>query len=346
MLQGQHPQGIYYLKVVNTSANSQYFHIYYGGGNTHVSFANPDPGYTIDTPAEADTAISVGAYVTRTSWTNYQGNKYSTGEILNSIASFSSHGPRVDPQSPGKPNIVAPGSAVISARDQLYTLGGPNSSYIIKTSGPNNGSPPADYFVMEGTSMATPHAAGVGALILAMHPGFAPLQIRQALQNTAIDEGTPGFDNTSGWGLVNATAAVAWHTPPADFNGDGSTDISIFRPSIGAWAINNVGVYYWGASGDIPVPADYNGDGKTEIAIFRPSVGAWAIKDVGVYYWGASGDVPVPADYNGDGTTDIAIFRPSIGGWAVQGGSVNYYGASGDVPAPVMTSVRYMKFGN
>ena len=33
----------------------------------------------------------------------------------------------------------------------------------------------------------------------------------------------------------------------------------------------------WGISGDVPVPGDYDGDGKTDMAVWRPSLGVWFI---------------------------------------------------------------------
>jgi len=78
--------------------------------------------------------------------------------------------------------------------------------------------------------------------------------------------------------------------------------------------------------------ADFNGDGTNDIAIFRPSSGLWAIRDGARVYFGGSGDEPMPGDYDGDGTVDIAIFRESNGLWAVDGGLRDYFGGSGDVP--------------
>jgi hypothetical protein len=79
----------------------------------------------------------------------------------------------------------------------------------------------------------------------------------------------------------------------------------------------------WGQAGDVRVPADYDGDGKTDIAVFRPSDGSWWILRSGepaatqslVAQFGLNGDIAQPADYDGDGRADIAIFRPSTGTW-------------------------------
>lgn len=65
------------------------------------------------------------------------------------------------------------------------------------------------------------------------------------------------------------------------------------------------------------MPGDYDGDGKTDLAIFRPSEGNWWIlKSAGgsaVVNWGISTDKLVPGDYDGDGKTDITLYRD--GGW-------------------------------
>ncbi len=210
--------GTWYLKVRNIYQVNQSFHLYYNDeynatGAGLVSFQTPDPSYTISSPGEADSAIAVGAYVTRKYWTNYLGSTYSygpsPGQTEGSIATFSSRGPRVDAGAPGKPNIVAPGSAIISARDGVaYPCPPRSSSY----------APPyidSNYYVMQGTSMAAPHAAGIAALLLSKNPSLTPAQVKTYLQTTATDKGAAGRDDTFGYGLVNALAAVnAVPAPP------------------------------------------------------------------------------------------------------------------------------------
>ena len=115
-------------------------------------------------------------------------------------------------------------------------------------------------------------------------------------------------------------------TPPSDdFDGDGITDRSVYRPDDRFWFVHQSSggdvVAPFGTGGDIPVPGDYDGDGSTDRAVFRPSTGLWFVDASRARTrWCRSahaGDVPVPGDYDGDGRTDDAVFRPSTGLWFV-----------------------------
>ena len=119
-----------------------------------------------------------------------------------------------------------------------------------------------------------------------------------------------------------------------DYNGDGASDLAVFRPSAGLWAVRGVTRAYFGSSSDLPVSGDYNGDGTAEIGLYRPASGLWAVKGVTRAYFGSSSDTPVPGDYNGDGSCDLAIWRRASGLWAVRGISRVYFGSSGDQPVP------------
>ncbi len=131
-----------------------------------------------------------------------------------------------------------------------------------------------------------------------------------------------------------------------DFDGDGKSDVSVFRPSSGIWYLNQSTAGFravqFGTSEDKIVPADYDGDNKTDIAVFRPSNGTWYLirssdnTFTGVNF-GATGDVPVPNDYDGDGRADFAVFRPSNGTWYQLRSIANQqfaqtFGQNGDAP--------------
>ena len=129
-------------------------------------------------------------------------------------------------------------------------------------------------------------------------------------------------------------------TPPilildsGDFSGNGTSDISIFRPASGLWAIRGVTRVYFGSTSDIPASGDYDGDGTSDIAIFRASSGLWAVKGVTRSYFGATSDIPVPGDYDRDGVCEVGVFRKSSGLWAIRGVTRAYFGGLSDRPVP------------
>jgi FG-GAP-like repeat len=126
-------------------------------------------------------------------------------------------------------------------------------------------------------------------------------------------------------GTGNDVAVTRTNLANFDFDGDGKSDISTFRPSNGLWSIkrssNNVtATTGFGLNGDLVTPADFDGDTKADISVFRPSNGVWytlrsADNSFIANQFGANGDLPMPNDFDGDGKADIAVFRQSTGVW-------------------------------
>jgi uncharacterized delta-60 repeat protein len=155
-------------------------------------------------------------------------------------------------------------------------------------------------------------------------------------------------------GVFSAARLVPSVVPVAisgrtDFDGDGRTDLSVFRPSDGNWYITQSSnqafrAQQFGVGSDQIVPGDYDGDGKTNFAIWRPSTDTWYTSldpatNYGAVQFGASGDVPVPGDYDSDGKSDIAVYRPSESTFYLlysSNGSFHFqfWGQAGDLPVP------------
>ena len=173
------------------------------------------------------------------------------------------------------------------------------------------------------------------------------------------DDNTAGSGPNPGWNIDNVkvfgsfACSFAPGTPVrsrADFDGDGRTDVSVFRPSEGNWYLGRstagFTAYTWGFATDQLAPGDYDGDGKTDPAIFRPAAGGGpsfyvlnsSNSTISFIPWGIPGDKPVVADYDGDRKDDAAVFRPSDNTWYIQysggGFAQANFGQAGDLQVP------------
>ncbi|XP_021904497.1 subtilisin-like protease SBT4.14 [Carica papaya] len=116
------------------------------------------------------------------------------------VASFSSRGPNQISRRLLKPDITAPGADILAAYTPLATLTGleGDTQY-------------AKYTIMSGTSMATPHVAGIAAYIKSFHPDWSPAAIKSAIMTTAKPLNRTAHEDGElayGAGQVNPRRAV------------------------------------------------------------------------------------------------------------------------------------------
>ncbi len=150
--------------------------------------------------------ISVGSYNTKLVYTTigdgtYEANTALVGQ-LHDISSFSSIGPTVDGRT--KPDVTAPGCAIVSATSRYY------ASFSASSSVAQNGS---DYYdVNIGTSMASPFVTGTVALWLQANPNLTPAQVRNIIQKTSRHDDYTGEASTTnyvwGAGKIDALAGL------------------------------------------------------------------------------------------------------------------------------------------
>jgi len=156
--------------------------------------------------------------------------------------------------------------------------------------------------------------------------------------------GSPAVDAAAGSNqAVDITGLPRLGTPdigayerrsvPGDYDGDGRSDLAVYRPGSGQWIVrtssdNRDRSASWGntAEKDVPVPGDYYNQGRTDLAVYRPGTGQWIIRNPApnnparIDNWGdpSQQDVPVPGDYDNQGRTDLAIYRPGTGQWIIR----------------------------
>ncbi|WP_328938534.1 S8 family serine peptidase [Streptomyces tauricus] len=157
-----------------------------------ISAGNSGPGAnTIGDPGLADKVISVGASISKKTWAANYGSQVSKKYAM---LPFSSRGPRED--GGFTPTLTAPGAAINTT--QTWFPGGPvaEAGYSL----------PPGYSMLQGTSMASPQAAGASALLLsaAKQKGLdlTPAKLRTALTSTADHiSGTQAY--AEGAGLID-----------------------------------------------------------------------------------------------------------------------------------------------
>jgi len=152
-------------------------------------------------------------------------------------------------------------------------------------------------------------------------------------------------------GFVCNCGIAQTKSAPFDFDGDGKTDFSVFRPSdnvndadfhVQNSSNNSFVSSAWGSPGDVAINADYDGDGRTDYAVFRPSSRTWFVlrsSDNSIFntVFGLATDKLVPTDYDGDAKADVAVYRPSNGFWYIlqsSNGQIRsvHFGMAEDLP--------------
>jgi hypothetical protein len=214
------------------------------------------------------------------------------------------------------------------------------------------------YFGVDGKALGTFSASvannGLSFVGVSFNAGERVTRVRIHNGNLAARAGN--IDGGAGADVVAADDFIygeprARESHPSDFDGDGTTDHSIFRPSTGEWFVLNSGTNTltggpFGSVGDLPVEGDFDGDHRSDFAVFRPSTGQWIILrsstgSAQFVHFGSAGDIPVPGDYDKDGITDPAVWRASNSGWYFLRSSSDFaifsvigFGLVGDKPIP------------
>ncbi len=158
------------------------------------------------------------------------------------------------------------------------------------------------YYFYQGTSMASPHVAGVAALVISASGGtLTPDEVQAILQNSAVDLGSAGWDNQYGYGLVDANAAILLVAPNTD-------------PPLAAFTGSPT-------SGDVPLTVTF-----TDQSTNNPTAWAWDFGD-----GGTSATQNPSYTYSVAGTYTVSLTVTNANGSDIKT-KVNYISAT-DPPA-------------
>jgi len=119
--------------------------------------------------------------------------------------SSSSRGPNVANANIMKPDVTAPGTDILAAVSADLTKAERNA---VAAGAP---APSKDFAFYTGTSMASPHVAGIAALLKQRHPDWSPAMIKSALMTTAYDTFNDGQNGPVSWdSSARTTGTLPW----------------------------------------------------------------------------------------------------------------------------------------